>query len=118
VEERTEALLVPSLILQPLVENSIKYALSKMASGGIIQISAYCVNNLLRLEVADNGPDGHTVVDNAGSQAAVSQSGGGVGIRNVQERLSVLYPGQYHFSTIKNNPAGLLVRIEIPIEEA
>jgi two-component system LytT family sensor kinase len=61
IEPHTEALLVPSLLLQPLVENSIKYAIAQMSSGGLIEVTAQCLNGCLQMEVADNGP----VQDNA-----------------------------------------------------
>lgn len=116
VEPRTESLLVPSLLLQPLVENCIKYAISKMAVGGIVEITAKLTNNLLHLEVADNGPDAEIALDP--KRRTARSPGSGVGLRNIQERLMVLYPDSYRFSMRKNNPYGLRVVIEIPIEES
>lgn len=116
VEPRTESMLVPSLLLQPLVENCIKYAISKMAIGGLVEINAKVSNNLLHLEVADNGPDAEIALDLKWREAR--SKSGGVGLRNIQERLTVLYPENHRFSVRKNNPEGLRVVIEIPVEES
>ena len=80
IEPRCEGALVPSMILQPLIENSIKYAISKMSSGGTISISARVFANDLLIDVADNGPgaeikDGKLTREN------------GVGLPNIRERL-------------------------------
>jgi len=120
VEPRTESLLVPSLLLQPLVENSIKFAIAQMASGGVITISAYCQNNCLHLQVADNGPaldNSHLDAHNHGHQP---NSGlvnkGGVGVQNIIERLKVLYPNQHDFKVTKEKRQGYKVLIVIPME--
>jgi two-component system LytT family sensor kinase len=55
IEPQTESLLVPGLLLQPLVENFIKYTIAQMSNGGLIKISAKCRRGYLQLEVADNG---------------------------------------------------------------
>jgi two-component system LytT family sensor kinase len=118
VEPRTEALLVPSLLLQPLVENSIKYAIAHMAAGGVISISAYCKNNSLHLEVADNGPSN----DNAQkalakhSMSVKSETKGGVGVQNIIERLRVLYPNKHAFEVYKEKQKGYRVLIVMPME--
>ncbi len=116
VEPRTESMLVPSLLLQPLVENCIKYAISKMAVDGMVEISARLSNNLLHLEVADNGPDAEIALSN--NRGNVIEKSSGVGLRNIKERLTVLYPDNYQFSVHKNIPSGLRVVIELPIEES
>lgn len=118
IEPQTEALLVPSLLLQPLVENSIKYAIAHMATGGVISISAYCKNNSLHLEVADNGPSN----DNAQkalakhSMSVKSETKGGVGVQNIIERLRVLYPNKHEFQVYKEKQKGYRVLIVMPME--
>lgn len=118
VDEQAESLLVPSLLLQPLVENSIKYAIAKMPKDGEIEIVAKCVHNLLHLEVADNGPDTNIILSDVFKPQAKQQDGSGVGIRNIHERLMVLYPEQFSLEIISNRPSGMRVIIEIPIEES
>lgn len=108
----TEALLVPSLILQPLIENSIKYAIANMEADGLIEIEATCENGSLCLTVADNGP-GHEQKPLQHLKANVS---GGVGLNNIRERLAVLYPANHSFETRKRSPQGYKVYITIPME--
>ncbi|GBL05581.1 sensor histidine kinase [Glaciecola sp. KUL10] len=114
VTPEAENLLVPSLLLQPLVENSIKYAIAKMVKDGEIQISARVVGNRLCLSVADNGPDASEIlVDN---KLVLQEDRNGVGIRNIKERLRVLYPNVHKFTMRRNELNGLCVMIEIPTE--
>ncbi|MFT6270176.1 MAG: hypothetical protein ACJAVV_003005 [Alphaproteobacteria bacterium] len=114
VAPETEALLVPSLILQPLIENSIKYAIANMESGGLIEIEAYCANNLLHLSVADNGPGPPQIPQ----QHLKANYSSGVGLNNIRERLAVLYPTNHQFETINRLPYGYKVNIIIPMELA
>ncbi len=111
VEDVTKNALVPSLILQPLIENAIKYAISKVEEGGCIRIVAKAHHNTLRLDVSDNGP-GAEVVD--GQLHRVN----GVGLKNIKERLSSLYAGKYQFKIQPNEPTGIKVCIQIPFESA
>lgn len=117
VEPKAEPLLVPSLLLQPLVENSIKYAIAQMASGGVIAISAYCQNNSLHLEVADNGPGIENDARQSESSTPLSQGQhSGVGVQNIIERLKVLYPDNHQFQVTKEKRKGYKVKIAIPME--
>lgn len=118
IEPKAEALLVPGMLLQPLVENSIKYAISQMDTGGLISISAFCKNNCLHLEVADNGPKLDTLqsVPNNRTLAANQSEQSGVGLKNIVERLKVLYPDNHAFSVTKENRNGYKVKIIIPME--
>lgn len=115
VEAEAETLLVPSLILQPLVENCIKYAISNMVKDGRIDIVAKRVNNLLHMEVADNGPKASIGEDSKVNVSKLTRAG--VGLRNICERLEVLYPERHHFDIYHNSPQGFRVVIEIPVEE-
>lgn len=118
VEPKAEPLLVPSLLLQPLVENSIKFAIAKMAAGGTISITAFCKNNSLHLEVADNGPasDNDEDKDIQGNTAAKNVQHSGVGVQNIVERLKVLYPNNHQFQVTKEKRKGYKVKIVIPME--
>ncbi|KXI27003.1 sensor histidine kinase [Paraglaciecola hydrolytica] len=117
VEPQAESLLVPSLLLQPLVENSIKYAIAQMATGGLISISAFCKNNSLHLEVADNGPSVDNEADNFVKQNYHHTQHSGVGVQNIIERLKVLYPDQHQFQVSKEKRQGYKVKIVIPMEQ-
>jgi hypothetical protein len=118
IEPQTEALLVPSLILQPLVENSIKYAIAQMSSGGLIEVIAKCHDGYLKMDVSDNGPVHDSAyldkVSEIKGQTASSHTG--VGIQNIVNRLNVLYPGEHHFNITRGQTAGYRVQICIPME--
>lgn len=110
IDEQTKTALVPSLILQPLVENAIKYAIAPSIDGGTIKVCSEVVDGRLLLVLSDTGP-GIEDVNNI-----VSQSGSGVGIANTKERLMQIY-GDDHSVTLKNlEPQGLGIYIEIPCE--
>jgi len=109
IEEGAERALIPSLLLQPLVENAIKYAIARSENGGTLRIAARVFAGDLLLEVADNGP-GVELVDGEIPGAK------GVGLRNTRERLQELY-GQHHsFRLDPAEPHGLAIRIRIPFE--
>ena len=99
--------LVPSLLLQPLIENAIKYAVSPREQGGAIRIGACVVEDTLRLEVSDDGPG---LVD-----VTRMDNGRGVGLRNTRERLHVLY-GDAGRVSIENMSPGLSIRLRLPLE--
>jgi len=104
--------LVPSLLLQPLLENSLKYAVSAREQGGMVRIEGRVREGLLELAVIDDGP---------GLRAgAVSDAGGerrGVGLRNTRERLAVLYGESCRFAVLNCLP-GLRVELAVPLERA
>ncbi|WP_395339329.1 sensor histidine kinase [Ningiella sp. W23] len=113
IQPETETLMVPSLLLQPLIENSIKYAIAKLAKNGEIKVRARIEADSLVLEVCDNGPDAQELLEQNKQHKNDER---GVGIRNIQERLDVLYPQQHAFLMRHNDPQGLKVLIKIPIE--
>lgn len=110
VSEEAKHALVPSMILQPLIENSIKYAIANLESGGAIAIKAQVFANELLLEVSDNGP-GTDI-----SEGELVKSSG-VGLANTQDRLKTLYEHNYSFVLSNNQPQGLVVNIRIPFEK-
>jgi len=118
IEQKTEALLVPSLLLQPLVENSIKYAIAQMTQGGVIEVSAKCQDGYLQMEVADNGPvqDTAYLAAKSGTKGQTASSHTGVGVQNIVDRLNVLYPDNHNFKITRGLRAGYCVQISIPEE--
>ncbi|WP_444920855.1 sensor histidine kinase [Microbulbifer sp. CnH-101-G] len=103
--------LVPSLLLQPLVENAIKYGISQLESGGEINIKARVFAGELLLEVNDNGPGMPE------EELRLVGKGYGVGIRNTCERLRALY-GDDQRVRFRNRPeGGLSVNVRIPYEQ-
>ncbi|GAB59149.1 sensor histidine kinase [Rheinheimera nanhaiensis] len=110
LEPGTEKALVPSLILQPLIENAIKYAVASQVDGGEIAITAKRFGHDLLLEVADNGP-GMSISD-----GLPKSSDSGVGLVNTKERLSALYDNNFALVLTHNQPRGLKVNIRIPLQ--
>lgn len=111
VSDEAQQALVPSLILQPIIENAIKYAIATLASGGKIAIRAQTFANELLLEVSDNGPGCELA---QGKLASIE----GVGLANTQDRLTTLYEHNFSFVLSNNSPQGLKVNIRIPFERA
>ena len=109
IEDGALEALVPSLLLQPLIENSVKYAVSPSEKGGAIRIEGRKRGSMLELAVADDGPG-----LNAG---ATPRAGRGVGLRNTRERLAVLYEDRHRFVTLDNKP-GLRIELGLPFEMA
>lgn len=112
IDENAKAALVPSLILQPLIENAIKYAIAPAIDGGTITVCAKIVEDQLVLALKDTGPgleDIHHIV---------SQSGSGVGIANTKERLSQIYGDKHEFRLENLEPTGLGIFIQVPKEKS
>ena len=101
--------LVPSLILQPLVENAIRHGIEPRASGGRVDIGAARVNGRLRLTVRDDG---------VGLRENPSHSGHGIGLSNTQERLARMYGDSHTFELRAGEAGGVAVSIEIPYRQA
>ena len=102
---------VPSLILQPAIENAIKYAIAHMESGGAITITGKREGAMMQLSVCDNGlnapEDPSSILRNATK---------GVGLVNMRDRLFHLYQGRSEFSLSRIEPNGLCVAIKVPFE--
>jgi two-component system, LytTR family, sensor kinase len=106
--------MVPSMLLQPLVENSIKHGLSSMVEGGSIYLRSRLSDAGLVIEVEDDG------VGMAATQLAESTStrGTGIGMANVSERLEVLYGDAARMTIDSHEGKGTLVRIRLPLLQA
>ena len=107
IDESSLDLVVPSMILQPLVENSIKHGLGRKLGEGRITIRAMRVDGRMVIEVLDNGVGlTHTRME--------EESEGGIGLRNVNERLRVIYGQPYQLKLHSEPGQGTTARIEIP----
>lgn len=105
-------IMVPSMLLQPLVENSIKHGLSSKIDGGSIYLRSRLANHHLTIEVEDDG------VGMASAQLLERPTGfgeGGIGMANVAERLKVLYGDTARMTIDSRNGTGTLVRLKLPI---
>jgi len=120
IDSATETALLPSLLLQPLVENAIKYAVSQQEMGAEITIAAQLVGPMLRITVSDTGPGLQSpTTDNRLS--GMTYDGGepvstGVGLANIRDRLSQAYGENHRFETIEPLEGGFAVVIELPVE--
>ena len=109
IDPRTLEVLVPSILLQPLIENSIKHGLEPRIHGGTVTLRSKLEGDRLLIEVADDG-----VGMGNRPATALKRTGAGIGMKNVQERLEVLYGNQAHFEVVSSPGRGTLVSIEIP----
>jgi len=108
IEPETIGARLPSLLLQPLIENAIKYAVTPAENGADIWITASREGQAVRIEVADNG-------NGEGAEIAASPSTG-VGLANIRDRLSQAYGASHRFDTKQNERGGFSVILEIPFE--
>jgi signal transduction histidine kinase len=120
IDESVQEALLPSLLLQPLVENAIKYAVSPQESGAEITIAAQLVGQNLRITVSDTGP-GLQNPDTDHRLTGVSFDGGqsvstGVGLANIRDRLAQAYGPAHRFETYEPSEGGFAVTIELPFE--
>lgn len=107
IENVPEALMdakVPSLILQPLIENALKHGFRVMPEGATIEVEAEALDNALRITVRDNG------------SAASGELKPGVGLRNVRRRLEVIYGPAGRFEYHRREPRGFEVVLTLPLE--
>lgn len=120
IDPATHTALMPSLLLQPLVENAIKYAVSTQEAGAEITISTQLVGNRLRVTVSDTGP-GLQSPATSNRLSGVSFDGGepvstGVGLANTRDRLQQAYGEDHRFEILDPPEGGFAVMIEIPVE--
>jgi signal transduction histidine kinase len=109
IEPGLERALAPSLILQPILENAIKYAISPRTDGGAIDIMARRDGDLLRIVVEDDGP-GLPPEDSPRFRR-------GVGLANARERLELIYGERAGLKASNRAPHGCRVEIWLPLEE-
>ncbi len=108
IAPRTLDVIVPSMILQPLVENSIKHGLARQVGGGIITI-------LTRAR-----DDGHTIIEVHDNGVGMTEErlaralDGGIGLNNVNERLRTIYGAQYSLKLTSEPGKGTRVTVDIP----
>jgi two-component sensor histidine kinase len=99
---------VPSLILQPMVENAVKHGIAKRAQGGTIRISASRLDTMLTVSIFNDGPT---------LPKDWEQSRTGIGISNVRTRLQRLYGDAFDLR-LRNQDSGVEVSVSVPFREA
>ena len=106
----TLAALVPNLVLQPLVGNAIKHAISMRTTPGTVTVAARRRGDRLEVEVSDDGPGGDQVDDTIVST--------GVGLVNTRARLDATYGRDYSLELTPRHGGGMRVRLDIPWRES
>lgn len=119
IEKKFYNIECPYMILQPIVENFVKYVVEPRISGGYINIRAYEKNNDFIIEIIDNG-DGISKkkIENILSGHEYLQNKDCIGLYNINKRLIYLYGDKYKlqiYSTSNTKNNGTLVRITLPI---
>ena len=109
IDQDCWAAMVPRLILQPLVENSIRHGISMLSAAGRIAVRARLEGERLRLEVWDDGP---------GLPQGNQPMREGVGLANTRARLEQTYGEDHRFELFNADTGGLTVHIEMPFEAA
>jgi two-component system, LytTR family, sensor kinase len=103
--------MVPSMLLQPLVENSIKHGLSSRIDGGSVHLRSRLTDSHLIIEVEDNGV-GMGAVNLL--ERPTGLGGTGIGMANVAERLKVIYGETARMTIDSHEGKGTLVRLRLP----
>jgi LytS/YehU family sensor histidine kinase len=109
VDEAAKRARVPSLLLQPLAENSIKYAVTANENGGTIKLRAFVEEGELQIELTDTGPGKM-------SNRPAPRTGRRVGLHNTLQRLKTLYNDAYVFDIKLHPSGGLKINIRIPYD--
>lgn len=103
IDPQSRGALVPSMILQPVLENAVRYAVMPNSKGGMISIATTLVDGRLQITVGDTG-----------SSASTYPGGSGIGHRNIRERLSAHYGNRATFDAGPTR-SGYRVSIQIPV---
>ena len=123
IEDAALAAQLPAMLLQPLVENAIKYAVSPQEEGARISLTARVIGDRLRLTVEDTGPGIEDVQrfmagDPSGTPVPGRPVSTGVGLANIRNRLAQAYGDTHLFETRSEAGGGFTVLIEIPFTRA
>jgi LytS/YehU family sensor histidine kinase len=105
---------VPTLILQPIVENAVIHGIAKKRGGGIVSITVKQVEDDLLLQVEDDGPGINSV--RLTEILKPEQKSKSIGLRNVDGRLRTLYGDEYCLFITSGVDAGTCVQIKIPLD--
>jgi two-component system LytT family sensor kinase len=117
ISAQTLGVVVPSMLLQPLIENSIKHGLEPRLAGGTVTLrSRITTNGKLQIEVEDDGV-GIVAATRLPPGNAMGQKGTGIGMRNVRERMKVLYGDDAEITVDSRPGRGTRVVLTLPVIE-
>ena len=132
IEPQALECMVPTLVLQPLVENAIRHGIEPAEKAGMVRVSAFRRDGKLVLAVEDDGvglasgnPDSGGPLNSAGlhpslpaparnSSVVLVRTGTGIGLANLRERLQALYGARQKLELTPRETGGVIVRVEIP----
>jgi two-component system LytT family sensor kinase len=114
IDADTLDLLLPSMVLQPLIENSIKHGLEPRISGGTITLRSRLRDGSLVVQIEDDGVGMATDLDSSAALSAGRRNGTGIGLKNVRERLHVLFGKEARLEVVSRPGRGTSVSVEIP----
>ena len=112
IDPRTLELPVPTMLIQPLVENSIKHGLEPRIHGGTITLRSRLQDGRFIIEVEDDGVGMAT----SSQHMRTMHAGNGIGMRNVRERLEVLFGGAARFNVVRRPGRGTRVTVDMPTD--
>jgi sensor histidine kinase YesM len=108
IDEAAYSLEIPSLTLQPLVENAVKHGLEPLSAGGKLLIRATSNEGFLHLEIKDNGQ---------GCEPLIVDTSKGLGLATIKRRLQLYYRGHAKFSVSTSPEKGFSIHLDIPQDE-
>jgi anti-sigma regulatory factor (Ser/Thr protein kinase) len=114
IEPEVLSVMVPHMVLQPIVENSIKHAVSHRKNGGFIEIKAGKLEGKLRLQIKDNGSGEEARIMN--SKKEEKDESPGTGLVNVQNRLKHFYDNNAGFEILNRENEGTTVTLVVPLD--
>lgn len=100
--------LVPNIVLQPLVENAVKHAISLRTNPGVVRVAAGRNNQRLHVDVIDDGPEGPPRVIPDGRKRT------GIGLANSRAQLEKLYGNDYRLDVMKRPEGGTIIHLDLP----
>jgi two-component system LytT family sensor kinase len=118
IAEETLEIEVPSMLLQPLIENSIKHGIEPRISGGTVTLRSRVVGEKLVIEIEDDGVGMEPRSSVTAPVSGLVREGSGIGMRNVRERLEVLYGDSAQVELVSRPGRGTRVRLVMPVETA
>jgi len=101
---------VPSLLLQPLIENAIKHGVARIPGPASVEVSVLKRGGSLVMQVKNSSPQ-------SGAPAAPEADGTGLGIRNLKERLATIYQDSFRFKYGPDGEGAWITTIEIPFSK-
>ena len=117
IDERFYQCLVPKMILQPIIENSINYGLEKMMQTCIITVNAIGMQDYFEIRFYDNGPGMEKDMVEKLQRGEIKPNGSGIGLQNICERIKLLFGEKYGITVDSEFKTGASICIRLPYGE-